>query len=255
MKKCLFLFVILLIGYTVYGQSDEPQTVKGKVLNAANDKVLSGVNIINLTQVSGTITNEKGYFEIPAEVGDTLYFSYLGFKPIRIGITDDWIKFGNVKIKMTEMAFALDPVVLKPIELTGYLQIDTKNIPIYNDYRYQISNLNSGYEAGYQQPIGFSATLSSIFNPVDFLHLIFTQKAPQMEKLRAMKEDKGIRQLLETKFDRKTLMVLLHVSEKEIKKILKHCNYSKTFIETANDLQVLDAISECYERYKALNRN
>ncbi len=30
---------------------------------------------------------------------------------------------------------------------------------------------------------------------------------------------------------------------------------SKDFIETANDLQVLDAISECYEEYKVLSRS
>ena len=31
-------------------------------------------------------------------------------------------------------------------------------------------------------------------------------------------------------------------------------NYSKDFVRTANDLQILDAISECYEEYKILSR-
>ncbi|MDP5101651.1 MAG: carboxypeptidase-like regulatory domain-containing protein, partial [Nonlabens sp.] len=40
-----------------------------------------------------------------------------------------------------------------------------------------------------------------------------------------------------------------------IEAILRNCDYSKEFIENSNDLQILDAISECYEQYKVLKRN
>jgi hypothetical protein len=36
--------------------------------------------------------------------------------------------------------------------------------------------------------------------------------------------------------------------------LISECNYSDEFINKANDLQLLDAISECYEEYKILNR-
>ena len=42
--------------------------------------------------------------------------------------------------------------------------------------------------------------------------------------------------------------------KKEIAEILQHCNYSEAFIETANDLQIMDAISQCYEQYKVLKK-
>jgi hypothetical protein len=51
-------------------------------------------NLVNLNQVKGTTTPEKGYFEIPATVNDTLYFSYLGFKTIQVRVTNDWMKYG-----------------------------------------------------------------------------------------------------------------------------------------------------------------
>jgi hypothetical protein len=70
-----------------------------------------------------------------------------------------------------------------------------------------------------------------------------------------MKQDDEIRNLLQSKYDRETLVALLGLDPPEIDEILRRCQYSKTFIETANDLQVLDAISECYEEYKVLNRN
>jgi len=46
----------------------------------------------------------------------------------------------------------------------------------------------------------------------------------------------------------------LQVERIDLDEIVSQCNYSKGFIRTANDLQILDAISECYEEYKLLSR-
>ncbi len=69
-----------------------------------------------------------------------------------------------------------------------------------------------------------------------------------------MKNDDTVRTLLESKFDREMISVLLGVDKKEIAEILQRCNYSESFIQTANDLQILDAPSECYEQYKVLTK-
>jgi len=69
-----------------------------------------------------------------------------------------------------------------------------------------------------------------------------------------MKEDFRIRELLSSKFDRETLVELLQVQKIDIDEILRNCNFSDSFILSANDLQILDAISGCYEEFKVLNR-
>jgi hypothetical protein len=50
------------------------------------------------------------------------------------------------------------------------------------------------------------------------------------------------------------LVELLQIEKIDIDEILRNCNFSDSFIQTANDLQILDAISGCYEEYKVLNR-
>jgi len=171
-----------------------------------------------------------------------------------VRVTNDWLRFGDIKIKMTELGIALEEVVVKPVQLTGYVEVDAKIIPIYDNYRYRISGLGSGYEGGDKQPGAVSKVLSAIFNPADFLYNIFGKKPKQMRKLRKMKEDDEIRNLLQTKFDRETLMAVLQLERVDIDEILNNCSYSADFIRTANDLQILDAISECYEEYRILNR-
>ena len=252
MKKIILLLALILITANSFAQ--EGITVKGVVMNDANDVLLENVNIVNLNQVIGTITNEKGEFAIRAAVNDTLFFSYLGFKSLRVRVTNDWMKFGDIKVKMTELGIALEEVMIRPVQLTGYVEIDAKLIPVYDNYRYRIAGLNSGYEGGGNQPGAVSKVLSSIFNPADFLYNVFGKRPKQMQKLKKMKDDDEIRNLLQSKFDRETLMAVLQLERVDIDEILNKCSYSKDFIRTANDLQILDAISNCYEEYKILNR-
>ncbi|MBT0608190.1 carboxypeptidase-like regulatory domain-containing protein [Aequorivita echinoideorum] len=252
MKKIILFFAFLFI--VGFAWSQEITTVKGIVQNDADDALLENVNIVNLNQVVGTTTNEKGEFAIKASVNDTLYFSYLGFKSLRVRVTNDWLKFGDIKVKMTELGIALEEVVVRPVQLTGYVEIDAKLIPVYDNYRYRIAGLSTGYEGGSNQPSAVSKVLSSIFNPADFLYNIFGKRPRQMKKLRQMKDDDEIRNLLQSKYDRETLMAVLQLEKSDIDEILNKCSYSKDFIRTANDLQILDAISSCYEEYKILNR-
>lgn len=252
MKKHLLLFTFLLVSTFCFAQ--EVDKVLGVVINASNDTPLENVNIVNLNQVIGTATNVKGEFNISAKVNDTLHFSFLGFKSIKVRVTNDWLKFGSSKIELTELALALEKVVVNQLKLTGYLEVDIKQVPIINNnYRYSISGLpNAGYEAG--APGTVSKIIGSIFNPADFLHRMFGKKPNELRKLKKMKEDDEIRNLLAARFDREMLIVLLQVNRVDLDEIVNQCNYSKGFIQTANDLQILDAISECYEEYKVLSR-
>lgn len=252
MKLLISITILFFLGF--YGFAQDEDVVTGKVLNAANDIPLEDVHVVNLNQVKGSTTNEDGDFEIPATVNDTLYFSYLGFRSIRVRVTNDWLKYGAVKVKMTELGIALEEVVVKPIQLTGYLEIDAKNIPIYENYRYSISGLSAGYEGGSHSPNAATKALGAIFNPADALYNLFGKKPAQMSKLRQMKEDEEIRKLLRTKYDRQTLAAVLNISEGEIEDILGRCNFSQDFMDNANDLQILDAVSGCYEEYKVLKR-
>ncbi|WP_299228860.1 carboxypeptidase-like regulatory domain-containing protein [uncultured Psychroserpens sp.] len=254
MKHLQLIVLLLFISLSSYAQ--EPTTVLGTVIDVSTDLPIDRVNIVNLNQVIGTSTDDEGKFEIRANVNDTLHFSYLGYKSIKVRVTNDWLKFGSTKIGMTELALALEEVVVNQLKLTGYLAVDIKQVPIKSNYRYSISGLsNKGYEAGDRRPNAVSKVLGAIFNPADFLHNMFGKKPNELRKLKKMKQDDEIRNQLASRFDREMLMVLLQVDKYDLDEIINQCNYSKDFIQTANDLQILDAISECYEEYKVLSRN
>lgn len=255
MRALLTLF-LLISTITLFAQDDEPelQPLKAVVVNAQTEKAMESVHVVNLTQVIGTITDQNGEFTVSAAVDDIIYFSFLGFKSQKIRVTNDMFKFENTQIALTELAYALEEVIVKPYQLTGYLEIDVKNYPINNSYQYSISGLSVSYEGGNKNPSAVTKVLGAILNPADLLRNLFGKQPNQMRKLRKMKEDDQIRDLLASKFDRETLTELLQIEKVDIEDILNNCNYSKSFITTANDLQILDAVSSCYEEFKVLNR-
>ncbi|MFP4845760.1 carboxypeptidase-like regulatory domain-containing protein [Winogradskyella sp. PE311] len=255
-----YLLILFLCFSTVSSFSQDstsaktPKTVKGTIISSSTDGSLSEVNIVNINQVVGTATDDNGEFEIKANANDTLHLSYLGYKSIKVRVTNDWLKFGNTEIAMTELALALEEVTVKQLQLTGYLAVDMKQVPIQSNNRYRISGLyGKAYEGG--QPNIATKVLGAIFNPADFLYNMFGKKPNEMQKLKKMKEDDEIRNQLAKRFDREMLMVLLQISKFDLDEIVNQCDYSKDFINTANDLQVLDAISECYEEYKVIQRS
>jgi len=253
MRKFITLLFCLLCTIT-YSQ-DSKNRVRGKVQSESSKSILQNVHVLNLSKVFGTITDGEGIFEINASVNDTLYFSYIGYKPLKIVVTNDLIKDeGNdLTFNLTELALALEEVVITPYRLTGYLDIDVKNAPINSSPRYRIIGLpNLGYEGGRRTRSGISKVLGAIFNPADFLNSLFKRNPKKMAKLRLMREDEEIKNLLSTKFDREVLVQLLGIPKVDINEILRNCSFSDTFIKEANDLQIMEAINECYDEYKLL---
>jgi len=253
--KYFVVFFFLVLSATAFAQDTEPsQKVNGIIINNSTKQPLPNVNIININKVRGATTNSRGYFEIDVQPNDTLHLTSLGFQSLRVRVTNDWIKNKSTKIQLTEKAIALEEVIIRPFNLTGYLEVDSKLIPTKENYRYSISGLTQGYEAGEYSPNAFGRVLGSIFNPADMLYNFFGKNPKELKKLKEMKKDDTVRNLLESKFDRETIAVLLGVDKKEIAEILERCNYSELFIQTANDLQIMDAISGCYEEYKILKK-
>lgn len=252
----LFIAFFFFIGFSsIYGQSDSLFVpIKGSVYNSETRLPMNNVHVINTSRMNGAITDNIGLFELMGKVSDTLLISYLGYETIKVKVSNDWVKNQTTKIYLTEKAYALEEVTLSTYNLTGYIEVDTKLIPIVEEkYRYNIAGLNKGYEGG-RSSGSVGNILGSLFDPADFLYNVFGKRPAQMRKLKQMKKDDTVRSLLSSKFDRETLAALLEMDKNDIPQLLQNCNYSEYFIKNANDLQILDAISQCYEEYKVLNK-
>ena len=149
MRHSLHLIFFLFFSFTlVYAQDETSRLLKGQVKNDITDQFMSSVHVLNLSSVEGVITNNEGTFEIEVKAQDTLFF-LLRFKPLKVPVSNDMIKFGLPIFRLTQLSYALEEVVVRPYQLTGYLDIDVSKVPLNPAGRYNIPGLpESGYEAG-----------------------------------------------------------------------------------------------------------
>ncbi len=254
MRKIAYLYFLLFTS-VVFSQQDSLQLkVKGKILDVKTNTSIARVTVVNKNNSSVVLASENGEYEITANINDKLLFSHLGYNYAEVEINQKWLS-GNKTIQLIEKINEIEAVVVTSYNLTGYLVIDTKLIPVNENYRYNIRGLNLGYEPGMKAKNATENLLKSLLNPVDLVYTLFNTKEKDLKKLMDLKKDANFAAILGKNTDRESLMMLLQLDKNEIEKILEKCNYSKNFINTASDLQVLDALATSYNDYKVLKRN
>jgi hypothetical protein len=256
MQKYLFLILIAL-SFSAWSQETGEvltnlKTLRGKIIDGSNQKALPNTHVINLNSVTATISNSSGDFGINVQVNDTLYFSYVGYQSIKLKVTHDLLKGNDLEISMFETPVELGEVKLKPYKLIGVLEVDAKLVPIDKFERIHISGLPQTFETGAPVSHVYNKPADAIFHPIDFMYELFGKKPQQLKKLQKLKTEDDLREMLEEKANREVLMEYLEMDKEQLNSLLDYCNYSEYFIQNATDLQIIEAVLECYENFKAL---
>ncbi|SFS35038.1 iron complex outermembrane recepter protein [Zhouia amylolytica] len=97
------LLMLLTIPLGAFAQ----QTVRGVVTEASSGLPLPGVNVIVKGTTTGTTTDFDGNYEIEAENGSILQFSYIGFQTIEKPVTE-----ATLNVALQEDTQQLDEVVV-----------------------------------------------------------------------------------------------------------------------------------------------
>ena len=110
MTRALCVFFIL-IASAVMAQETIPVQLNGKVSTGLSN--LEGVYVINLKTEKAAITDKDGYFSIPAAVGDTLMFSAIQFRAIKVNLTKIFFEQDLFSVKMMPIVNQLKEVIVK----------------------------------------------------------------------------------------------------------------------------------------------
>ena len=257
MKRNILLLSLLLLSSFVFAQKDslEVGRLKGQVVDFDTKKPLSASHILNLNSVVGTITDDKGYFDIAAKSNDTIIVSYLGHSSIKIKVTNDLLKGNELLISLYEKAEEVREVIIKSTKLIGVLEIDVKQVPRDKYTRIRINGIRQTYEIPKNsRNTQFKSPIAALFQPVDALYSLFGSKPKQLKKLQKIKSEDELRKIMAGKFDREVMMEYLEMDRNDLMKLISDCNYSEYFIKKASDLQMIEAVLDCYENYKALKK-
>lgn len=104
------LFIIFFAACSLHAQDASRKVLKGKVV--ANSADLEGIYIVNLKSDLSTLTESGGYFSIPAKEGDTLMFSAVQFKALKVVVRKDDVESSVFFVKMEVLLRQLDEVTI-----------------------------------------------------------------------------------------------------------------------------------------------
>lgn len=105
-KPFLLLFFISSLGYAVSAQS----RISGVVTDASTNQPILGANIVIKGSSIGSTSNFDGNYEITADIGDTLIFSYIGFRTQEIIVSSQTLN----------VALQVDTANLDEVVVIGY---------------------------------------------------------------------------------------------------------------------------------------
>lgn len=265
MQKIILIFFLFGLSFHVLAQEDDiinsdsisnlqdKVFLKGRVISNNDNSPLQSAHIVNLNSINGTITDSNGEFEIAAKANDTIFISYIGYQSVKLKITRDLLKGNELDISIHEKVVNINEVTVKAHNLIGVLVVDAKNVPEDSYSRIHINGLPQAYEIG-RAKSNYNSGLSSVFSPIDFWYKKLGSKPNELKRLKKLKEGDQLRGMMEQKYSREIMMGFLDMSRKELNDLLSECNYSGRFITKASDLQIIEAVLECYENYRAVKK-
>ena len=116
MKKWVVLFLFLGT-FSMWSQDRNEKLLQGII--AADDALLSGIDVVNLGNEKVTVTNSKGEFSILAKADDILVFSSKSLEMRRVLIDEDDLKSGTIAVNMYPKINELDEVIVKKSPIEG----------------------------------------------------------------------------------------------------------------------------------------
>ncbi|WP_189604765.1 hypothetical protein [Salinimicrobium marinum] len=127
MIRTLLFFICACCSISLSAQ--EKTVLRGKI--EAESLMETAINIINLTQKTGTVNTASGSFEIEVTVNDSLWFSSVQYEQIKIKVTQELIEIGFLEIRLEENVNELSEVRLTNVGLSGNLTKDLSEIPTF----------------------------------------------------------------------------------------------------------------------------
>ncbi len=227
-KYSFFSFLgILLFFNNLFAQE---VTVRGEIVGADSSTAIPFVYVINTNTGHGEMSDGNGKFFINADVSDSIIFSFIGYKRLKIPVKKLFHGEGSqCKIIMNETSYNLNQVVVSDFKLKPY----------ENEYMKRVINGSK------------ITTINAIESPITALYMQFSKKGKEQQKLAKIFEDIFIQEEIGKKFNGETLRKLTGDENIDFEKFRKYCYYlSNDFIINNEGYDLYYRVMDCYYRWK-----
>ncbi|WP_299442113.1 hypothetical protein [uncultured Aquimarina sp.] len=250
-KSLLFLSIFFCLLNT-YGQSEK---LKGVIV--ADSLEGFAINIVNYTKKIGTTNDERGVFEIPAAINDSIIFSSVQYEVISIIVSERDLDNQNFQLKLYPVIQKLDQVNVSNINLSGNIGKDTKDIKIKPHLDNRVLGLPI---RNIKQPtLEERRIYTARSGPIDLLVNSLNGKLKKLKKLKELADLDLLIQKGERSFDVAFFVDDLELPENLISDFMYYCaedTYFENLLENTKRLSLLEFFQEkvsSYKKYKEID--
>lgn len=227
MIKLLCLFLLLMLPVAAFAQDEPRKLLRGRVV--ADSLKVQNISVLNVSSKIGAVTDNDGEFTIYARPTDTLFFSSITFRSVKMPLAVKDFELPVLTIKLDVNVTLLDEVVITANPLTGDLEKDSKKTKaLLISSTFQSGGLISTDLPRPQAPINTAMpqTMSPLTG-VDFIkikNMIFKKKKKDENPVRKYLQGNSFADVVKGRFSHYFFTETLKIPHAEIGLFLNFCD-------------------------------
>jgi hypothetical protein len=215
MKNQLVRFFLL---FTILSYSQEKiKLINGKIL--FDKTAMPDVHILNKNTNKGTVTNDKGRFEIPVMIGDVLQFTHINLKSEQLIITKENFTENSIEIELEQNTYALDEFTLEKPRSIFYVDPQMVRPTIVNAETLNLPYANTTAKKDYSVVKFRSGANISLDNLINSLN----GNNKRRKELHKITQEDNVLSNIRTHFTDDFFITDLQIKKKHINPFLNYC--------------------------------
>jgi hypothetical protein len=215
-----------LLFTALYGTA---QNMQGTITDLATGQPMYLVSVINSRTQLATTSDASGFYNIPAETGDEIRFSFVGYRTL-YKLKPTAVLIANINVLMEQAETELKEVVLHSGKYT----------------RYQLDSIER--VTTYKLPLQRTPP-SALVSPVSAIAELFSQKAKRTYQFQKDFWKGETEKFIDTRYTHELVTKLTGLTEDSMAHFMNAYPMPYDFARTATDLEIKMWVREHYKQW------
>ncbi len=247
------LLLILLVGIFISFDGNSQQMKEGEIIDEDSGEPIPQVHIQNISQGQYTVSSFAGTFQLPMNLGDSLWVSCVGYKSSGFIVDHSWDQSSNIVIYLVADTVLLDAVTISRIpteyefkeRIKDYQPVDSsiifrgmKPVANYDDKLLQNDHVKT---------IGFA-----LKHPLGFAYHNLSRQRKEVRKAYELERHQTRYYKNLEKYNRDFVHELTNLEGDELTNFMLFCDFSQEWLAQKTQFQIAEIIKLKLEDYLAV---
>ena len=220
-----------------------------RVMDADTAVMIPRCHIVNKTQNMGTVSDEYGIFMVTADVGDSIWFSALGYERLTIAVHDSMYSNSCI-IRLKPTVYTLSEVEIGILSTYDRFRRDMLSREAQEAIKMEpFINQNEVYITPLPNQGGINIPVGPLSSPITFLYNLWSTEGKQFQHYMSIINGTAEFIIIGEKFNGYIVRELTGFENDELIKFMSFCMFPKEYLLLASEVEIQRAVMQRYREY------